>query len=72
LCVYNNAQFTKEDWQGIQMINSSVKEFDPVKIGRFGLGFILFHGKDGTVFLKAVPHCPFYLFWISHARKESS
>jgi hypothetical protein len=21
------------------MINSSVKEFDPVKIGRFGLGF---------------------------------
>jgi len=39
LCVYNNAQFTKEDWQGIQMINRSVKEFDPVKIGRFGLGF---------------------------------
>ena len=39
LCVYNNAEFTKEDWKGIQMINSSVKEFDPVKIGRFGLGF---------------------------------
>ena len=39
MCVYNNAEFTKEDWQGIQMINSSVKEFDPVKIGRFGLGF---------------------------------
>ena len=47
LCVYNNAQFTKEDWQGIQMINSSVKEFDPVKIGRFGLGFkSVFHITD--------------------------
>ncbi|CAC5371398.1 unnamed protein product [Mytilus coruscus] len=47
LCVYNNAQFTKEDWEGIQMINSSVKEFDAVKIGRFGLGFkSVFHITD--------------------------
>ncbi|CAG2253107.1 SACS [Mytilus edulis] len=47
LCVYNNANFTKEDWQGIQMINSSVKEYDPVKIGRFGLGFkSVFHITD--------------------------
>ncbi|CAG2253049.1 SACS [Mytilus edulis] len=47
LCVYNNAQFTEEDWEGIQMINSSVKEFDPVKIGRFGLGFkSVFHITD--------------------------
>ncbi|CAC5371405.1 unnamed protein product [Mytilus coruscus] len=47
LCVYNNANFTKEDWEGIQMINSSVKEFDPVKIGRFGLGFkSVFHITD--------------------------
>ncbi|XP_076101811.1 sacsin-like isoform X2 [Mytilus galloprovincialis] len=47
LCVYNNAKFTKEDWQGIQMINSSVKEYDPVKIGRFGLGFkSVFHITD--------------------------
>ncbi|XP_052100068.1 sacsin-like isoform X2 [Mytilus californianus] len=47
LCVYNNANFTKEDWDGIQMINSSVKEFDPVKIGRFGLGFkSVFHITD--------------------------
>jgi hypothetical protein len=33
---------------------------------------ILFYGKGGTVFLKAVPHSPIYLFWISHARKGSS
>ena len=39
MCVYNNAEFTDEDWEGIQMINSSVKEFDPVKVGRYGLGF---------------------------------
>ncbi|CAG2253127.1 unnamed protein product [Mytilus edulis] len=45
--VYNNAIFTKEDWQGIQMINSSVKEYDPVKIGRFGLRFkSVFHITD--------------------------
>ncbi|VDI11137.1 sacsin [Mytilus galloprovincialis] len=47
LCVYNNAQFTEEDWEGIQMINSSVKEFDSVKIGRYGLGFkSVFHITD--------------------------
>ncbi|KAK3583156.1 hypothetical protein CHS0354_027567 [Potamilus streckersoni] len=39
LCVYNNAEFTEEDWKGICMLNSSVKEKDPIKVGRFGLGF---------------------------------
>ncbi|VDI11130.1 sacsin [Mytilus galloprovincialis] len=63
LCVYNNANFTKEDWEGIQMINSSVKEFDPVKIGRFGLGFkSVFHITDypmiisGNTLLVLDPH----------------
>ncbi|XP_063431924.1 sacsin-like [Mytilus trossulus] len=47
LCIYNNATFTESDWQGIRMINSSVKEFDPVKVGRFGLGFkSVFHITD--------------------------
>ncbi|KAL3881556.1 hypothetical protein ACJMK2_027982 [Sinanodonta woodiana] len=39
LCVYNDAEFTEEDWEGIRMLNSSVKEKDPIKVGRFGLGF---------------------------------
>ncbi|VDI81263.1 Hypothetical predicted protein [Mytilus galloprovincialis] len=47
LCIYNNAIFTESDWQGIRMIYSSVKEFDPVKVGRFGLGFkSVFHITD--------------------------
>ena len=39
LCFYNNAVFSDDDWRGIRMIYSSVKEEDPLKVGRFGLGF---------------------------------
>jgi len=39
LCVYNDAEFTDQDWDGIRMIYSSVKEEDKLKVGRFGLGF---------------------------------
>ncbi|XP_053401277.1 sacsin-like [Mercenaria mercenaria] len=47
LCVYNDAVFTENDWEGIQMIYSSVKEKDPLKVGRFGLGFkSVFHITD--------------------------
>ncbi|XP_053401276.1 sacsin-like [Mercenaria mercenaria] len=47
LCVYNDAVFTENDWEGIQMIYSSVKEEDPLKVGRFGLGFkSVFHITD--------------------------
>ena len=39
LCFYNDAIFSDEDWRGIKMIYSSVKEENPLKVGRFGLGF---------------------------------
>ncbi|XP_070206314.1 sacsin-like [Littorina saxatilis] len=39
LCVYNDALFTEEDWQGIRKIHASVKVKDPLKVGKFGLGF---------------------------------
>ncbi|KAL3970070.1 seryl-tRNA synthetase [Sarotherodon galilaeus] len=39
LYAYNNAAFTVEDWQGIQMAGRSVKRDDPNKVGRFGIGF---------------------------------
>ena len=39
LYVYNDAVFTADDWKGIRMLNDSVKEKDPMKVGRFGLGF---------------------------------
>ncbi len=39
LYAYNDAQFTDKDWKGIRMLQDSVKEKDPLKVGRFGLGF---------------------------------
>nr|XP_020666734.1 sacsin isoform X1 [Pogona vitticeps] len=39
LYVYNNAVFTPEDWDGIQEIARSRKKDDPLKVGRFGIGF---------------------------------
>ncbi|KAK3090040.1 hypothetical protein FSP39_008727 [Pinctada imbricata] len=47
LCVHNNEYFTKKDWDGIKQIGQSVKELDPSKVGRFGLGFkSVFHITD--------------------------
>ncbi|XP_053402672.1 sacsin-like [Mercenaria mercenaria] len=47
LCIYNDAVFSDTDWEGIRMIYSSVKEEDPLKVGRFGLGFkSVFHMTD--------------------------
>ncbi|KAA8588239.1 hypothetical protein FQN60_001433 [Etheostoma spectabile] len=39
LYAYNNAAFTEDDWEGIQMAGRSVKRNDPNKVGRFGIGF---------------------------------
>ncbi|XP_030633609.1 sacsin [Chanos chanos] len=39
LYVYNDAVFTPEDWSGIQEIARSRKRDDPLKVGRFGIGF---------------------------------
>ena len=39
LVFYNNKTFTDDDWRGIRSIYTSVKRDDPLKIGRFGLGF---------------------------------
>ena len=39
LYAYNDAQFTKDDWKGIRMLCDSIKVKDPMKVGRFGLGF---------------------------------
>ncbi|KAK1169336.1 hypothetical protein AOXY_G8102 [Acipenser oxyrinchus oxyrinchus] len=39
LYAFNNAVFTMEDWNGIQEIARSRKREDPLKVGRFGIGF---------------------------------
>lgn len=31
--------FDEKDWTGIRMLQDSVKEKEPMKVGRFGLGF---------------------------------
>ncbi|XP_076434838.1 sacsin-like [Babylonia areolata] len=52
LCVYNNAEFSARDWEGIRMLHTSIKEEDPLKVGRFGLGFkSVFHLTDHLVIL---------------------
>ena len=41
---YNDATFSKDDWKGIRMICDSINVKDPMKVGRFGLGFkSIFH-----------------------------
>ena len=39
LYCHNNATFKDEDWKGILNIGKSGKKEDPLKIGRFGIGF---------------------------------
>ena len=39
LFAYNDAKFDRDDWKGIRMIHNSVKKKDPMRVGRFGLGF---------------------------------
>lgn len=47
LYAYNDATFSKDDWKGIRMICDSIKVKDPMKVGRFGLGFkSVFHLTD--------------------------
>ncbi|XP_070555367.1 sacsin-like [Ptychodera flava] len=47
LYCYNNEVFTEDDWMGIQNVQQSVKEKDPLKVGRFGLGFVsVYHLTD--------------------------
>ena len=39
LYCYNDAVFTDEDWEGLQRLMRSNKENNPLKVGRFGIGF---------------------------------
>ena len=47
LWVYNDAVFTKEDFENIRHLNAGTKETDTTKIGKFGLGFnVVYHLTD--------------------------
>jgi sacsin len=44
----NNAVFQKEDWTGIRLLQDSIKKSNPMKVGRFGLGFKSVFHLTGT------------------------
>ena len=39
LYAFNDATFEDDDWEGIQNLMESNKKDDPLKVGRFGIGF---------------------------------
>lgn len=44
LYAWNDAVFSNEDWDHIGLMYNSSKEKQPMKVGRFGLGFMsVFH-----------------------------
>ena len=52
LWVYNDAAFTKQDFENIRRLNACTKESDTTKIGKFGLGFnAVYHLTDVPCFL---------------------
>ncbi|KAK7462028.1 hypothetical protein BaRGS_00038557, partial [Batillaria attramentaria] len=68
LCVYNDEVFSDNDWKGIRMLHLSVKEKDPLKVGRFGLGFkSVFHLTDRVVILSGD-----YILYMDPFKNENS
>ena len=53
LYCHNNAIFKEQDWEGIRNLMKSNKKEDPLKIGRFGIGFnSVYHITGIYIFLK--------------------
>lgn len=50
LVAWNNAQFNENDWESVFHIYQSLKKSDPMKVGRFGLGFISVYHITGMLF----------------------
>jgi len=44
----NNAQFKQEDWDGLESLMDSNKKEEPLKVGRFGIGFNSIYHVTGT------------------------
>ena len=60
LVVHNNATFTKEDFKNITKLAGATKQHDPLKIGKFGVGFCsVYHITDIPSF---VSQDYFYVF----------
>lgn len=67
LYVYNNAVFTTEDWNGIQEIARSRKREDPLKVGRFGIGFNSVYHITGELYSSVIfLACVFFSLFMHH------
>ena len=65
LWVYNDAVFTKNDFENIRRLNAGTKESDTTKIGKFGLGFnAVYHLTDVPCFLSG----NYILYFDPHSR----
>ena len=52
LYAQNNAVFQPSDWKSIQKLYQSEKKKDPMKVGRFGIGFnSVYHLTGGKTFI---------------------
>lgn len=51
LYAYNDALFKEGDWAGIQSPARSNKEDNPLKVGRFGIGFSSVYHLTGRIFI---------------------
>jgi hypothetical protein len=63
LVAMNNGVFSEGDWSNIQNLGLSSKMSDPLKIGKFGLGFnSVYHltGKNYQIFI-TLRYCIFLL-----------
>ena len=69
LFVYNDAEFTKEDWGGIRSAGFSQKKEKVDKVGRFGIGFSSVYHLTGLhynfqIFVLPILHrLPLDLVW---------
>ena len=51
LIVANDGMFSKEDWEGIQRLQDSVKAGDPFRVGKFGIGFNSVYHITGKTYM---------------------
>ena len=51
LYAQNDALFTEDDWEGIESLMQSKKKEDPLKVGRFGIGFNSVYHITGKLFM---------------------
>jgi len=52
LYVYNDGVFNDKDWEGLRTLHESNKEDNPMKVGRFGLGFKSVFHMTGMITFK--------------------